>query len=162
MVYHDEKYVIYFSEEVRIFLDRFIAYLDDILPKYYKEDSFLIHADLNPWNVKLHDGEIRLLDFEEGMLGNAVHDIAIMLFYYRYDPNYNYDEVKESYLKGYSNISLLPKFTDFDIDLLIMARTANFINYVLYIEEEPGNYIKTRILRLKDFVERYNLNLSKY
>ena len=131
--YNEKRHDKYFTQEDRVFLDWFIRYLDSELPKYYNQESFLIHADLNPWNVKLYDGDIRLLDFEEGMLGSAVHDIAIMLFYYRYDPNYKYDEVKRSYLRGYSNVSTLPDFTDFDIDLLIMARTANFINYILLI-----------------------------
>lgn len=158
-VYHQKKYSHIFSTDDLIFLDRFIEYLDNQLPTYYKEESFLIHADLNPWNVKIHEGAIRLLDFEEGMLGCALQDIAIMLFYYRYDPKYNYQEVKEHYLKGYSSMYKLPDFTDFDIDLLIMARTTNFINYTLLIHEDPKDYIQARIKRIKDFIRDYEIQI---
>lgn len=158
-IFHNKKYAHIFSKEDLTFLDQFIAYLDLKLPTYYKEESYLIHADLNPWNVKIHEGEIRLLDFEEGMLGCALHDIAIMLFYYRYDTNYNYQEIKESYLKGYKSLNKLSDFTDFDIDLLIMARTTNFINYTLLIHEDPKDYIQERIKRIKDFIRNYNIQL---
>lgn len=160
VVYNDDKYKEITLKENREFLDSFIPYLNKKLQEYYQRPSFIIHADLNPWNVKIHDNEIRLLDFEEAMYASEVHDLAILLFYYRYDQNYNYDEVKTQVLQGYQSIRQLPEITDFDIDLLIMARTANFVNYTLYwYESDPTEYFRSRVQRMRDFVEKYNIQL---
>ncbi len=159
-VYHKKEYSKYFSDEDKALLDAFIKYLNKMLPKYYVEKPFLIHADLNPWNIKLHNGEIRLLDFEEGIVGNAIHDIAIMLFYYRYDPNVNYNDIKKAYFEGYRKILDLEDLSDFDIELLIMARITNFINYDLLVDKDPLEYIQENIKKIKDFIKLYKIDLA--
>ena len=160
IVYNDNKYKDITLEENREFLDKFIPYLNEKLKEYYQRPSFIIHADLNPWNVKIYNNEIRLLDFEEAMYASEVHDLAILLFYYRYDQNYNYDVVKSNVLDGYQSVRQLPEITDFDIDLLIMARTANFVNYTLYwYESDPTEYFRSRVKRMMDFVDTYNVKL---
>lgn len=160
IVYHNKEYNEITQKENRDFLDLFIPYLNQKLQEFYDRPSFIIHADLNPWNIKIHEGEIRVLDFEEAMYASEVHDLAILLFYYRYDPNYDYDQVKQSVMNGYQSIRKLPTITDFDIDLLIMARTANFVNYTLYWNDsDPTNYFRSRVERMRDFVKKYNIEL---
>jgi Ser/Thr protein kinase RdoA (MazF antagonist) len=157
-VYNDPKYDTYFTTEDRVLLDWFIQYLDERLKELYiGSTTFIIHGDLNPWNVFIHEDAIRLIDFEEAMDATALHDLAILLFYYRYDTNFNYNDVKTSLFKGYERVRKLPDFTDFEIDLLIMARTANFINYVLLIWEDPKDYISSRLDRIRDFITTYNI-----
>lgn len=157
--YHSEPYRSFFSEEDIAFLDQFIKYLDHKLPNYYEQESFLIHADMNPWNIKLYNDDIRLLDFEEGMEGTVLHELAIFMFYYRFDDNYNYEHMKDLVFQGYQTIAPLPEITDFDLDLLIMARYTNFINYVLILYDDPSEYITERIRRLKEFVSNYQIEL---
>lgn len=158
IVYNDPLYSEITLEENRLFLDKFIPYLNKKLKEFYNRESFIIHADLNPWNVKVHEGEIRLLDFEEAMYASEVHDLAIILFYYRYDANFNYEEVKKHLFKGYLTIRPLPTITNFDLDLLIMARTANFVNYTLYWNDsDPTQYFRSRVKRMMDFVKQYNI-----
>ncbi len=159
VVFKQEKYKKYFSEDDICFYDKFNQYLNKVLPDFYKDDTYLLHADFNPWNILVHNNEIRLLDFEEGMEGSVVHEMAICLFYYRYDQKFNYSDVKNQLYKGYEQITPLPKISDFDIDLLIMARTANFINYVLLIHDDPKDYIKERIKRIKDFLDNYEITI---
>lgn len=156
-IYNEEKYDKYFTKEDRMLLDKVIPYVNMKLAHFYDRESFLIHGDMNPWNIKLHKGTLRLFDFEEGMEGNEIHDLAIMLFYYRYDKNFNYEKVKKNVIAGYESIRNLPKFSDFDIDLLIIARTLNFINYVLIIHEDPTNYIKVRMDRVREFLLHYSI-----
>jgi Ser/Thr protein kinase RdoA (MazF antagonist) len=161
IVYNDPKYDKQTGAENRLFLDKFILYLNKQLPTYYSKKPFIIHADLNPWNVKVYNNTIRLLDFEEAMLATEVHDLAIILFYYRYDKNFDYDKVKKLLFKGYRKVRELPMISDFDIDLLIMARTANFVNYDLYWDEnDPTEYFQSRCKRMMDFVEKYKIDLN--
>lgn len=159
VVFKEEKYRIYFSDEDIIFYDKFNQFLDKELPKYYKDEIYLLHADFNPWNILIHNDEIRLLDFEEGMEGSVIHEMAICLFYYRYDLNFDYVTVKKSLFNGYNSITQLPEISDYDIDLLIMARTANFINYVLLIHDDPKEYITQRIKRIKEFLDNYEITI---
>jgi len=158
-IYNTNKYHKFITKDDRLLLDKFIPYLNNKLQSYYTRESFIIHADLNPWNVRIHKNEIRLLDFEEAMYASEIHDLAILLFYYRYDPNYNYQEVKEDVFKGYQKQRELPIITEFDIDLLIMARTTNFINYVLILYDDPTEYIKNRMKRIREFITEYKINL---
>lgn len=155
-VYKEERYQNILSDEYHRVMDFIIPYLNEKLPRYYKQsEPQLIHADLNPWNIKIYEDELRLLDFEEAMLGYPIHDFAIMLFYYRYNPNFNYDDVKKIYFEGYTSIRFLPVFDDYDLELLMTARRVNFLNYVLQVQENPSVYIERNIPRVKEFIENY-------
>lgn len=157
-VYKEEKYQKFIDQDYHKVMDFIIPYLDKKLSDYYIGAApQLIHADLNPWNIKLHKGEMRIIDFEEAMYGMPLHDFAIMLFYYRYDKNFDYENVKKHFFAGYESINKLPKFTEFDIELLITARTVNFLNYVLVIDDDPKQYCATRIKRVEEFIKKYNI-----
>ncbi|WBW95614.1 phosphotransferase enzyme family protein [Oceanirhabdus sp. W0125-5] len=147
-VYKEEKYQKFLNEEYHKVMDFIIPYLNERLPQYYQTgESQLIHADLNPWNIKIYKNELRLLDFEEAMLGYPIHDFAIMLFYYRYDQNFNCNDVKRDYFEGYNSIRALPEFDEYDLELLMTARRVNFLNYVLQIHENPSIIILYLVLK---------------
>jgi len=155
-VYKQENYQKYIDTNYHKVMDFIIPYLDKKLIEYYNNsEPQLIHADLNPWNIKLYKNEFRIIDFEEAMYGLPIHDFAIMLFYYRYDRGFDYEKVKQNFLAGYLSINSLPQFTDYDIDLLIIARTVNFLNYVLLIDDDPKEYCMTRIKRVEEFINKY-------
>ncbi|MEX1378286.1 MAG: phosphotransferase [Eubacteriales bacterium] len=155
-VYKEEKYQKYLSDEYHRLMDFIIPFLDEELPKYYLgAKPQLIQGDLNPWNVRLHGGELHLLDFEEAMFALPVHDIAIMLFYYKNDEKFDYENVKKNIFSGYSSIAPLPEISEYDIDLLILARFVNFLNYVLLIEDDPTEYCTTRIKHIQNFIDKY-------
>ncbi len=158
-MYNETRFHKFICKEDRELLDEFIPFLNRELMKLYQEPTYLIHADLNPWNIKVHNNEIRLLDFEEGMVGNIIHEMAILIFYYRYDKNYDYKKIKKQVFAGYEEITKLPEISDFVIDMLIMARTVNFVNYVLILYDDPTEYIKNRMIRIREFLSSYKVAL---
>ncbi|MEN2766291.1 phosphotransferase enzyme family protein [Ornithinibacillus xuwenensis] len=162
-VYRNENYESILSQEYFDLMDKIIPFLDEALSNYYKENEnqlLLIHADLNPWNIKVLRDELRILDFEDALLGLPVHDIAIMLYYYDYEEDFNLKEVKNLFLKGYEMVCPPPSFTDYDLDLLMTARRVNFMNYILLVSDEPQSFIEKSIPRVKDFIRRYNIVLD--
>lgn len=158
VLYNKEPYRTFYEEEDILLLDQLIPYVNGKLKEYYKDSVFLIHADLNPWNVKLHEGAIRLFDFEEGMVGSFLHELAIFLFYYKYDSRNVYHEFKEAFIKGYEEVLEVPEYDEFDIELLMLARRLNFINYILMINDNPKDYIRLNMKRIKDVLKQYNLD----
>ncbi|WLR42860.1 phosphotransferase [Bacillus carboniphilus] len=161
-VYKNQQYQKHISMDNIELLDKFIPYLDEKLAMYYKEGKNnlqLIHADLNPWNIMVDKGDMHVIDFEDSMLALPIHDIANMLFYYRYDDRFEYENVKQLYFRGYERVRPLPKFNEFDLDLLMTARRVNFINYVLLVEDDPRSYIEKNIGRIHDFLNKYQVEL---
>lgn len=158
VVYQLPKYQGVIDEKDVNLLDEIIPLFDGILETFYDAETYMIHGDLNPWNILLHHNELRFIDFEDGIIGNVIHDLAITLFYYKHDKNVNYKEVKSQIFKGYESIAPLPEITEFQLDFLMMARSVNFINYVLLIDDDPKEYIKERMVTLRDFLEKYSIN----
>ncbi|MCK5130291.1 MAG: phosphotransferase, partial [Clostridiales bacterium] len=146
IVYKDKAYRDKTSDETIAIMDKTIALLDNALSEYYKKPNVqLVHGDMNPYNVLLKDEEMWLLDFEDALLGYPIHDSAIMLYYYKYDDNFDYEKVKKTVLDGYSSVSGSQDFTDYDIDLFILARRVNFLNYIFLVTDKPEKYIARNI-----------------
>lgn len=162
VVYKDSKYQRYLSREYHEMMDRIIPYLNKQLSRYYRKNEEhlqLIHSDLNPSNVLVNGNEMHIIDFEDVLLGLPLHDIAILLYYYRYDEEYNFDEVKQLFFKGYKKIRPLPVFEEFDLDLLMTARRVNFLNYILVVSEDPSPFIEKSLPRVKEFIQKYKLEI---
>ena len=155
-VYKQPKYQKFLSHKFHEIMDFIIPYLNEKLSGYYTSSKpQLLHADLNPYNVWTYRNEIRLIDFEEAMNALPLHDLAIALFYYKYDQNFEYDKVKDKLFEGYNSIKKLPDFNEYDIELLIAARRVNFLNYVLLIMDNPKEYIEVNTERLEKFIKKY-------
>ena len=155
-VYKEEKYQKFLTPEFHEVMDFIIPYLDEKLSGYYNNSSpQLIHADLNPYNMWTHKNEIRIMDFEEAMFAMPVHDFAIALFYYRYDDNFDYSMVYDLLIEGYSDVKDLPRFTEYDTELLMTARRVNFLNYDLLVDEAPAEYIKRNLERVNEYIKKY-------
>ncbi|QOR36827.1 phosphotransferase [Clostridium sp. 'deep sea'] len=156
-VYKQEKYSDIINDEYIQIMDRVIPILNTQLKKLYQNSKpQLIHGDINPWNIRIHNGEVFLLDFEEAMLALPIHDIAIHLFYYKYNTDLNYSFVKESFIKGYNKVLSLPKINEDIIEMLMTARRVNFLNYILTVSDNPKEYIRVNIPRVKDFLQKYD------
>ncbi|WP_088036121.1 phosphotransferase enzyme family protein [Evansella clarkii] len=162
MVYKQSEYQRYLSKEYHEVMDTIIPYLNSRLSEYYQmneRDLQLIHSDLNPWNVLVNGNEMHIIDFEDTLLGLPLHDIAILLYYYRFEEKFKYDNVKQLFFKGYEKIRPLPEFKEFDLDLLMTARRVNFLNYILLVSEDPSNFIEKNLLRVKEFIYKYKLSI---
>ena len=50
-----------------------------------QEPPRLIHNDLHPWNILIHNEELTPIDFEDVQVGYPIQDIAVALFYVAWD-----------------------------------------------------------------------------
>lgn len=155
-VYHSSKYQQLVSSEFKELMDIAIPLLNQRLQdNYVPETAQLLHGDINPWNVKVVNEQLALLDFEDATLGHPIHEIAILLFYYKDHPDFTYQQVKSWVLEGYRSIKFLNSAAENTIQLLMMARNVNFLNYVLTLEEDRQEFIKKGLAELKLFLDTY-------
>lgn len=155
-VYHDKKYNEIVNSEFKGLMDKAIPILNEGLRKIYDSSPpQLLHGDLNPWNIKIHENQISFLDFEDAILGQSIQDLAILLFYYKDHQKFPYSFVKEHILEGYSSIKPIEKIRDSDLEFLSIARTANFLNYVLTLDGDYEEFIKKGQEKLKMFLSSY-------
>ncbi|WP_240838136.1 phosphotransferase enzyme family protein [Acidaminobacter sp. JC074] len=156
-VYHKIKYENFIDKELKRLLDKIIPILNESLDKIYcMYDSQLIHGDLNPWNIKVSEDDLFLIDYEEAMLGCPLHDLATLLYYYTHHNKWSYDEVKDAFIRGYHRLREFD-FNDDLIEDLIIARRVNFINYVLIIRENPRDFINKSVPLLKAYLNKRGL-----
>ena len=161
--YSEEKPVYKLKKYKKIVPEDFIEIMDFIIPVfdkhlsalYKKKNPQLIHADLNPWNILIENEELKIVDFEEALLGFPIHDFSIFLFYYKDGKRFEFLRVKESFIEGYSKIINDFRFDEFTVEMLMAARKVNFMNYVLDINEDPENYIKKSLPIVKRFIKEY-------
>jgi len=155
-VYHNKKYSHLVSAEFIELMDKAIPLLNKKLQEIYdKEKAQLLHGDLNPWNIKIisNNNEMGILDFEDAVLAQPVHELAILLSYYKQDGNFEYQQVKDWVLKGYTSIKSLSNFNDEILEFLMMARTVNLLNYVLTLNGDHKKFIANSLKKLKEFLE---------
>lgn len=153
-VYHEGQYQNIVSEEFKTLMDLAIPLLNQKLQQLYDiAPPQLLHGDLNPCNIKLQDGQLALLDFEDAILGHPIHDLAILLFYYEDHDQFSYELVKNKVLEGYRSVSRLPNLEEQTIKMLSIARTVNFLNHVLTLEEDYSKFIKKSLEKLKAYLQ---------
>ena len=112
-----------------------------ILASLYETPGRLIHADLHGWNVNVYRGALTILDFDDVMWGQPVHDIAISFGYRRDDPEY--PAWIRAYQEGYESISPWPVTSDELIPALMVARRLMFTNYVLTLSGDWSEELTT-------------------
>jgi Ser/Thr protein kinase RdoA (MazF antagonist) len=156
-VYHEKRFKKYISEEMIEVLDELIPYINQKLKDFYEVgEPQLIHADMNPWNIKQSNDGYIIYDFEEAKLGYPIHDISIFMYYYKFNENLKYHDIKLSFLKGYKSIKPLPKnLSEKSIELIMMARRINFFNYVLTINPNPKEYLEMSFPKIKEYYLSY-------
>jgi Ser/Thr protein kinase RdoA (MazF antagonist) len=89
-----------------------------------------IHADLHPWNVMWHEGDLAVFDFDDCGLGLPVQDLATSLYYL------DTPEQDEALLAGYKSVAPLPSYTERQMKLLLLQRRISLLNY-LYETSNP-------------------------
>ncbi len=89
----------------------------------------LIHADLHQWNIKVHQGELYALDFDDTMFGFPVQDIGIMLFYiHRHD---DYPALYGAFRRGYESVLPWPEQVQAEVETWIAWRAMDLLNWMV-------------------------------
>ncbi|MEY4367007.1 MAG: hypothetical protein RLZ28_422 [Actinomycetota bacterium] len=84
----------------------------------------LIHADVHPWNLMWHEGEIAVFDFDDSGIGLPIQDLATALYYL------DTDEQEEAFIAGYTSVRELPVHTAKQMRLLKHQRRVLLLNYL--------------------------------
>jgi Ser/Thr protein kinase RdoA (MazF antagonist) len=154
-VYMKDDYRHIVDEKDCAMLDKLVPILDQKLSVFYsRQNPQLLHGDLNPWNVKFKNGEIRIFDFEDSLLGYPVHELSIILYFYRHAEGLNYEELKNALLEGYQSIDPKAEFSNAALELLILARELTFMNYSLLFDDEPKTYATICLNRIKEALSK--------
>lgn len=136
------------TDEIIHLFDCAIPYLDEKMKQLYDKKTFLIHGDLNPWNIRINHQEIHFIDFEDACLGHEIHDIAILLYFYQYDDNY--EVYKAALLRGYKSVRNI-EINEDDLLTLMMARRVNLMNYFIAVRTELKDYLDINMKRLLEY-----------
>ena len=89
-----------------------------------------IHADMHPWNVMWHEGEIAVFDFDDSGMGLPIQDLMTALYYL------DTPEQDAAMLAGYASVAPVPKHTPEQRRLLMLQRRLLLLNY-LYETSNP-------------------------
>jgi len=152
VVYNTPEYNHLFTEDSIQIIDQAILKANKVFADLFSDldGLILIHGDLHFWNVHCHREELYLIDFEDLNLGYPVQDISVTLSYGRHRDDYQ--ELKKSFIKGYTSILEWPEVEERVIPTLMIARKIMFINYAARVINEPGEYIKSRIDEVRKFL----------
>lgn len=111
-----------------------------------------IHADMHPWNVMWHEGELAVFDFDDSGLGLPIQDLMTSLYYL------DTPEQDAALLAGYASVGSVPEHTPEQRQLLMLQRRLLLLNY-LYETTNPEHaemvpqYHAETFRRLASFVQ---------
>jgi Ser/Thr protein kinase RdoA (MazF antagonist) len=148
VVLYDDRFAEHLTPERRRVVETVEARASAELARLHRErDPIIVHGDLHPWNVHSHQGRLIVFDFEDLMVAAPVQDVSTTLFYNR--DHEAYDELCAAYEEGYRSLRDWPVEWDGQLELLMGARTVGFINYVLRLDMDPGDWIPKFVSRLE-------------
>jgi Ser/Thr protein kinase RdoA (MazF antagonist) len=95
---------------------------------YARSTPQLIHADIHPWNVMWHEGDVSVFDFDDCVIGLPAQDIAVTLYYN------DTEEQDAAFLKGYQEVAALPDYSEREMNFLKLQRRIYLLSYILETE----------------------------
>lgn len=112
----------------------------------------IIHADLHGWNVKWHDNQVSVFDFDDCGFGLPIQDLATTLYYL------DTEEQDNAVKRGYETVRALPAHTEREMQALLLQRRILLSNY-LYETTHPEHramapeyFVKT-LQRIEAFLQ---------
>ena len=117
-----------FTPERRAII-RLSANREGALRALYADPSGLrfLHADLHLGNVKLHRGELRLLDFDDSVWCYPIQDLAISFYDLQGYPNR--DELRSAFGEGYRSLRPWPAVDDEQLATFMTAQVLELIGF---------------------------------
>jgi Ser/Thr protein kinase RdoA (MazF antagonist) len=89
----------------------------------------LIHADLHPCNVLVHDGHLTVIDFDDAGFGWHVYDLAVALFNYQGHPAYA--SMRDALLAGYRSVRALADADVAQLPTFLLIRAWAVLGWIL-------------------------------
>ena len=129
--------------------DVYFQVLDD-LPK--SPDCYtLIHADLHPWNVLIHDDQLSVIDFDDAGFGWHAFDIAVALA--SHHDRVDYEHVLTHFLDGYREIRTITWPVEW-IELFFYVRCLAHIGWISARPDLHGENPLGSTYALEDYYEK--------
>jgi Ser/Thr protein kinase RdoA (MazF antagonist) len=101
-------------------------------------DQGLIHADLVRENVMLDgDGQIAMIDFDDGGFGYRLFDLATALLKNRREPNY--PALLSALIAGYRSVRWLDTT---ELDLFLCLRAVTYLGWIVPRMDEPSSHVR--------------------
>lgn len=153
-----KAYAALFPLRRKVIFERMEARAAQCLQNLYqkKPSPLLIHGDLHPSNVKVYQGRVWALDFDDFMLGYPIQDIAIALLYVRHQPHFI--KIAAQFKAGYESYLPWPENPPHTLEYLWMARLLWMTNSRLLSEDlqDPES-----LLDLEETLDRYEEEFTK-
>ena len=120
---------------------------------YARTKPQLIHADIHPWNVMWHDGDVSVFDFDDCVIGLPAQDIAVTLYYN------DTAEQDAAFLAGYQEVDALPDYSEDEMKILRLQRRILLLSYILETENPEHRamvpkYLEETLRRVHDWFAR--------
>jgi Ser/Thr protein kinase RdoA (MazF antagonist) len=88
----------------------------------------LIHADLSPENVFLHQGQVRIIDFDDAGFGWSLFDLATSLSLLLTEDYLT--DVRDAWIAGYREVGVLPDSHLQQLPALLVARLLSGVGWM--------------------------------
>lgn len=143
------------STEQRAVLTRSRELTEGAYRRLYAGEPPLIplHADLHGGNLKWHEGQLAVFDFDDCGLGLPVLDLAISAFYLRGST----PAAEEALREGYAHVAPLPEVLQEEFEALVAGRQLLLANAILNSStkeqrEMAATYVPLSIQRLQHWL----------
>ncbi len=112
-----------------------------------------LHADLHGANLKWHQGELAVFDFDDSGLATPLLDLAISAYYLR--PN---EPTEVALLEGYAEVEQLPDYSREQFEALVASRNLLMMNDIVAsstaaIREMTPRYLRNSIRKLRQYLD---------
>ncbi len=155
-VMFDDAHAEHIGPRRRRLFQRGVARVEEALDRLYNPSDrapsppMLLHGDLHPDNIKVFEGELHALDFEDVMWGHPVQDIAISLWYIA--RHVRQRELRAAFRRGYDSARRWPEQVPGQVDAFALGRVLMFANFAL---QQPGADKEKALRYYEDEVRRY-------
>lgn len=117
------------------------------------DQMLVIHGDLHGGNLKWHEGDLAVFDFDDSGFGTAALDLAISTFYLRD----TVDGAEEGLRQGYQAMRDLPAIDPVVLEALIASRQLLLANALLAsstasLRAEAHDYLRVTVARLRHWL----------
>ena len=103
--------------------------IEAVLARLSDEPPRMIHGDLHQDNVRVANGRLFAIDFDDSLLGHPVQDIGVTFWNLQEEPNY--EALRHAFRRGYERHASWPEHNPGDIDTFVADRALMLIDYAL-------------------------------